>query len=95
MAGNSDDVIIKHEKPLFTLTYDTVSDSWKLTGNSMQSYKDNDGEWKVKSVSMNELKRGEKTTLAIVVSSYISAWIGLFKKAGWGDMELFFDVEWK
>jgi len=95
LGGNSDDVIIKHEKPLFTLTYDTMSDSWKLTGNSMQSYKDDDGEWKVKSVSMHELKRGEKATLAIVVSAYISDWIGFFKKAGWGDMELSFDVEWK
>ena len=95
LAGNSDDVIIKHEKPLFTLTYDTMSDSWKLTGNSMQSYKDDDGEWKVKSVSMNELKRGEKKTLTIAVSAYISDWIGFFKEAGWGDMELSFDVEWK
>ena len=95
LAGNSDDVIIKHEKPLFTITYDTVSDSWKLTGNSLQSYKDNDGKWKIKSVKMDELKYGKKSTMTIVISAYIWDWVGFLKEAGWGDMELSFDVEWK
>lgn len=98
LAANADDVIIKHEKPLFTLTYDTANDSWKLTGNSIQSYKDKDGEWKVKSVTMNEVKRGKKSTMKIDLSAYISdvvwdSWLP--SKVGWGDMELSFDVEWK
>lgn len=109
-STGSSDVIIKHEKPLFSLTYNTESDSWKLTNSwkhlstekptEIESYKDKDGEWKVTSVSMDELKRGEKKTLTIAISAYISDLVykpGWFfpGKAEWGDMELSFDVEWK
>ncbi|ERJ93685.1 hypothetical protein [Treponema lecithinolyticum] len=95
LAGNSDDVIIKHEKPLFTVSYDNVTEAWNITGNSVQHYSDGDGEWKVTSVAMNEVQNGKKSTMKIGISAYIWDWVGVFKKAGWGDMELSFDVEWK
>ena len=52
---------------------------------------------------MTELKRGEKKTLTIVISAYIwdlvnksdKWWKPSIETAGWGDMELSFDVEWK
>ncbi|MGI5172022.1 hypothetical protein H0R92_00250 [Treponema sp. OMZ 840] len=95
LAGNADDVIIKHEKSLFTLVYDEADNSWSLTGNPVQSYKDDDGEWKVTAVTMPKLESGQKETMTIGISAYIWDWIAVFKRAGWGDMELSFDVEWK
>ena len=94
------DVIVKHEKPVIRLGYDPLTDSWKADVKLPAYFEDSAGKWEVKSVTMDELKRGEKKTLTIAISAYI--WDPVYKpgwwlpgKAEWGDMELSFDVEWK
>ena len=65
-------------------------------------FEDSSGKWEVKSVNMDELKRGQKKTATIAISAYIDevvdksdTWLPDLSTAGWGDMELSFDVEWK
>ena len=100
LAGNDDDVIIKHEKPLFTLLYNDAGDNgkgtWSLSRNPdpVQSY--NEGGywgwyWSVKSVTLPEVLRGKKERMTILINAYI---YDLGAK-GDSDMELSFDVEWK
>ena len=99
-STGSSDVIVKHEKPVIRLGYDPLTDSWKADVTLPAYFEDSAGKWEVKSVTMDELKRGEKKTLTIAISAYIwdTIWpifLEGWKTAGWGDMELSFDVEWK
>jgi len=101
-STGSSDVIVKHEKPVIRLGYDPLTDSWKADVTLPAYFEDLDGKWEVKSVTMDELKRGEKKTLTIAISAYIwdlvnksNTWLPSIKTAEWGDMELSFDVEWK
>lgn len=100
LKGNADDVIIKHEKPLFTLLYNDAGDngkgSWSLSRNPdpVKSY--NEGGywgwyWSVKSITLPKVQRGKKERMTILISAYIYD-SGV---KDWGDMELSFDVEWK
>ena len=99
-STGSDDVIVKHEKPVIELRYDSLTDSWSPFFELPAYFEDSNGKWEVKSVSMDTLTRGNKRRMTISISAYI--W-DLTKKddwwfpgeAGWGDMELSFDVEWK
>ena len=94
---NDDDVIIKHEKPLFTLLYNDAGDSgkgsWSLirTPDPVQSYNEGGWEWKVTAVNMPELNRNRVVQLKIDITTKI------FDAGAKGDsdMELSFDVEWK
>ena len=98
-----DDIIIKHEQPVIRLYYDPQADSWKADVKMPAYFEDADGKWEVKSVNMDELKRGQKKTATIAISAYIDEqvnksdkwWKPSIETAGWGDMELSFDVEWK
>jgi|GEM_PF-547642 len=99
-STGSDDVIVKHEKPVIELRYDSLTDSWSPFLELPAYFEDSDGKWKVTSVSMDTLTRGNKIRMTIAISAYI--WDLIKKddwwfpgKAGWGDMELSFDVEWK
>ena len=99
-STGSDDVIVKHEKPVIELRYDSLTDSWSPFFELPAYFEDSNGKWEVKSVSMDTLTRGNKRRMTISISAYI--W-DLTKKddwwfpgeAGWGDMEVSFDVEWK
>ena len=98
LIGNDDDVIIKHGKSLFTFVYTQADNSWSLTGNPVQEYSDGDGKWKVTAVTIPKLESGKKETMTIGMSAYIpdlvwDSWLP--GAAGWGEMELSFDVEWK
>ena len=87
---SANDVIIKHEKPVIELRYDSLTDSWSPFLELPAYFEDSDGKWEVKSVSMDTLTRGNKRRMTIAISAYI--WESV---KDWGDMELSFDVEWK
>lgn len=98
--GNQSDVIIKHEKSLFTLLYDDSDDNgkgtWTLSRDPdpVQSYNEggyNGWYWSVKSVTLPKVLRGKKERMTILINAYIYD----AGAKGWGDMELSFDVEWK
>lgn len=113
LAGNDHDIIMKHGRPLVQLKYVPFTDSWELYGQTSYAYNDdNNNTWKVKKISMSELKRGETQTVTVSLSAYIKdtiwpaggegggflGWIADVingpTTAGWGDMELTFDVSW-
>ncbi|MGI0530703.1 hypothetical protein [Treponema socranskii] len=106
----------KHDKPVIRLRYDPQADSWNIDAIQLRYdpeteswkedvglpayFEDADGKWQIKSVSMDKLKRGQKASVTIGISAYISdiIWPVFLegpRTAGWGDMELSFDVEWK
>ncbi len=105
LAGNANDVIMQHDKPLLEFSYSQFSDSWKYSGLSSYFFTDgSNNQWQIKKVEMEELGRDKTVRVTVSVSSYIhdviwlsgniAEWLDGPKNAGWGDMELSFDLTW-
>ncbi len=102
----ADDVILRHGQPNIQFEYQPFTDSWNLAGNTSYFYTDSDSnQWKITSISMDELIRStddknNKQTVTVQISANIKddiwpVFLEGVRPAGWGDMELSFDVEWK